>query len=568
MFPFDAFRPRLPGRRHGTPLVALLLLILGLSAVLAFEALDAARSHRATAKAALTDYASIAAWEFSRRSREALDGALFEMLYPAVKAPPVGPGQEPMSAEKLAEKVGEWPCEGCPWIDGADYHFRVDLRSGDITVWPEAPSEWMRSWLADTVQKLVKVTDAVRGEHATTLLAGPLAGRPDVIAFTVAADSAGAARVVYGLHAEFIGLETLFRDWAGTTPLLPPAIAHDKPNDSLLSIAVNTSDGRSVYRSPVSYPAMYAATDTLGERFGGLSVETALRPEAASRLVIGGLPASRVPLLMGLLVLTAAVGLAALYQLRREGELARLRDDFVSGVSHELRTPLSQIRMFAELLQLERLRSPAEQARATRIINQEARRLSHLVENVLHFSRVRRGTARLSQATVDVPALVEEIVDAFQPLAQAADVTVRSQVEPGIVASIDRAAVAQMVLNLLDNAVKYGPEGQTVTLDVRLAGDRVRIAVEDQGPGIPAAERARIWEPYRRLERDVSAAVGGSGIGLAVVQELARLHGGDIRIEDAPAGTRFVIELPNARIEETRITGEFATPTTVEGPQA
>ncbi len=108
-----------------------------------------------------------------------------------------------------------------------------------------------------------------------------------------------------------------------------------------------------------------------------------------------------------------------------------------------------------------------------------------------------------------------------------------------------------MLLNLLDNAVKYGPAGQTVTLGLTLADGRALVSVDDQGPGIPAAERERIWDRFWRLERDRGSAVAGTGIGLSVVRELVALHGGRAWAEDAPVsgpegrtGSRFVIELP------------------------
>src|SRR5205823_8566778 len=107
-------------------------------------------------------------------------------------------------------------------------------------------------------------------------------------------------------------------------------------------------------------------------------------------------PRSRLPLLAGLTVLTAALVLIAIVQLRREHELSRLRADFVSGVSHELRTPLAQIRMFSETLLLGRVRSDDERVRSLEIIDQEARRLTHLVENLLHFSRSERRLTRLA----------------------------------------------------------------------------------------------------------------------------------------------------------------------------
>ena len=104
----------------------------------------------------------------------------------------------------------------------------------------------------------------------------------------------------------------------------------------------------------------------------------------------------------------------------------------------------------------------------------------------------------------------------------------------------------QILLNLLDNAVKYGPIGQEVRVTLERSGDRklARIIVEDQGPGIPKASRAKVWEPFYRLDRDASSAVAGSGIGLSVVRELATKLGGSARIEESGQGARVVVELP------------------------
>jgi signal transduction histidine kinase len=122
---------------------------------------------------------------------------------------------------------------------------------------------------------------------------------------------------------------------------------------------------------------------------------------------------------------------------------------------------------------------------------------------------------------------------------------VKTRLDDGAVAFVDRNALRQIVLNLLDNAVKYGPPGQTVTIGARAVGDSVRFWMEDQGPGIPPDERERIFEPYHRLRRDAESAVGGSGIGLAVVHDLVTLHRGRVWAEPGTErGTRFVVELP------------------------
>jgi signal transduction histidine kinase len=267
--------------------------------------------------------------------------------------------------------------------------------------------------------------------------------------------------------------------------------------------------------------------------------------------VIGGLPGSRLPLILGLLLLAAGVGAASLVQLRRERELARLRDDFVSGVSHELRTPLAQIQMFAELLDDEKLRTDDERRRSTRILRQESRRLNHLIENVLQFSRSRRLPPRLALTEVDVGTAIADTVESFRPLADAREVELATEVAGGLTVRADAAVLRQMLVNLLDNAVKYGPRGQTVRVGARRENGVVRIRVSDEGPGVPASDRGRVWEPYHRLERDANGPVGGSGIGLAVVRELTLRQGGAVTVEDAAGGgAEFVIELPAAPATE------------------
>ncbi|HVG44814.1 MAG TPA: HAMP domain-containing sensor histidine kinase [Longimicrobium sp.] len=270
-----------------------------------------------------------------------------------------------------------------------------------------------------------------------------------------------------------------------------------------------------------------------------------LRDAAADRLLIGGMPKGRLPFLLALLALAAGLTAVALVQLRRERELARLRADFVSGVSHELRTPLAQIRMFAETLRLGRVRSEAERQRSLDIIDQEARRLSALVDNVLLFSRAERRAVTLDRQPAELASLVHDAVETFAPLAAARRVVIAERLVEGVGASVDRGAFRQMLLNLLDNAEKYGPVGQTVEVGLERAGETARVWVRDAGPGIPPRDRGRIFAPFVRLTRDAESAVAGSGIGLAVVARLAEQHGGRVRVEDADGGgARFVIDLP------------------------
>ena len=117
--------------------------------------------------------------------------------------------------------------------------------------------------------------------------------------------------------------------------------------------------------------------------------------------------------------------------------------------------------------------------------------------------------------------------------------------EPGVVARVDGDAIRQVLLNLLDNAIKYGPHGQTVIVELGKKAEIAYIAVSDQGPGVPESERERIWDGYFRLDRERDSAIAGTGIGLAVVGELLGKHNASVRVEDGErGGARFVIELP------------------------
>jgi signal transduction histidine kinase len=402
----------------------------------------------------------------------------------------------------------------------------------------------VRQWLSDTVAVHAHTQYEKKWEWADVV--GTVDGEPRIIGYVLERDTADVPCTAYGFvrpFAAFAGMSLAksLKYW----PVLPVSLTGGAPNDSLLSVTVSNLDGYPLYRTAVQYEPRYDGRFEIVAALGGLRVDVALRPETANRLVIGGLPHSRLPLLLGLLGLTAGLVFVALLQLRRESELNRLRAGFISNVSHELRTPLAQIRMFAETLLLGRVRSPDEGRRSLEIIDQEARRLTHLVENVLQFSRAERQLVRLSVVPTDLACQVQEAVESFAPLAQTRRVEVRAVCGDGCAASVDRGAFRQILLNLLDNAVKYGPAGQTVTVALACAGDRARVTVEDEGPGVPAAERARIFEPFYRLDRGGDGADTGSGIGLAVVRELVERHGGRVWVEAAArGGARFIVDLP------------------------
>ena len=200
------------------------------------------------------------------------------------------------------------------------------------------------------------------------------------------------------------------------------------PNDSILSITVLDPSGRPVFQTRGGAAASpYSAN--VDVRAGGRPHRArGDSPACASSCS----PSARFPSPVSrsssdLLTLTAAMVVLTVLQLRREHELSRLRSDFISSVSHELRTPLSQIMLFAETLNLGRVRTDEERRAATGVIVQEGRRLMHLVENILHFSRAERQMTRLGPEPLDLNHAVQEIIDDWMPLAASADVRLRDR---------------------------------------------------------------------------------------------------------------------------------------------
>ncbi len=167
--------------------------------------------------------------------------------------------------------------------------------------------------------------------------------------------------------------------------------------------------------------------------------------------------------------------------------------------------------------------------------------MSDLVDNILHASG--RESAPVRPAPLDLARLLADTTDALAPMAEAKGVSLGTHIEGPLETSVDAAALRRIIVNLADNAIKYGPTGQSVTVTLRNRGDLLDIVVDDEGPGIPRRERARVWERFSRLEHE-GRAVTGTGIGLAVVRDLAERHGGGVRLDDAPGGgARVVVTL-------------------------
>jgi signal transduction histidine kinase len=528
--------------RRGAVVAALLLLALGVAMALAIQAYNVARYSRAQADRVLRDYAALAAARVAQRSAQEL---YWYAITPILKGLQLAHQDAPQKPLPQPQSLSIMAMERPYTLQSAiRFIFRFDLKTKKLeTNGGHVPAATL-AWLPDSLLAHTR-TIYDTSWHQGAMLGQP-GGERRYLAYTVLRDKSGALRTALGFDVDPESLRPIISSAIEKFPLLPRPLTGGVQYDSMGSIIITDRFGVEVYRSAVQYKSPFMGRDTLGTDMGDFRALTTLRAEMADKLIIGGLPRSRLPLILGLLGLTAVLIGTALVQLRRESQLARLRTDFISGVSHELRTPLAQIRMFSETLVLGRVRSDDERRRSLAIIDQEARRLTHLVENLLHFSRSERQLTHVTPEPTALAPLVQEVIDGFAPLAATHGVRLSASVPDDLVVPADPGAVRQMLLNLLDNAVKYGPAGQEVRISAKRDNGKAHLWVEDRGPGIPRADRERVWERFWRLERDRDSAVAGSGIGLAVVRELATLHHGRAWIADADpgVGTRVVIELP------------------------
>ena len=263
---------------------------------------------------------------------------------------------------------------------------------------------------------------------------------------------------------------------------------------------------------------------------------------------------------LAMVTLAGAVALAGLAIVlagsMKERRLAALKSDFVANVSHELKTPLALIRMFGEMLLLERVPTPEKRRQYLQIIVSESERLTALIENVLDFAKVERGKSAYSFAPGDVGEAVGRAAEIFSHRAEREGMSVTLAIAPDLPrAMIDARALELATINLIDNAFKYAKDGGKVEIEVAAAGRALRVRVRDYGPGIDADDQGRIFERFVRGRIATEGHVRGSGIGLALVQHIAESHGGRVFVMspiEEGKGCAFVLELPVLVGEEAR----------------
>jgi two-component system phosphate regulon sensor histidine kinase PhoR len=227
--------------------------------------------------------------------------------------------------------------------------------------------------------------------------------------------------------------------------------------------------------------------------------------------------------------------------------LERLRREFVANASHELRTPVAAIVGVAETLAAGAADDPEARHSFLEILMRHGQRLSRLTADLLDIARLEAGyKPRLE--IVEIDRSVDAVLGTLQVKAEAKQITLEKRALPAeLRAAAERAAVEQILTNLVDNAIKYTPAGGRVTVSAEVRNDKVRLTVADSGPGIPPEHHARLFERFYRVDDARSRDLGGTGLGLAIVKHLALANGGDVSVEsDVGKGSRFVVALPRS----------------------
>ena len=294
--------------------------------------------------------------------------------------------------------------------------------------------------------------------------------------------------------------------------------------------------------SPLAERALPPPASELSLTVVPVGVDPVARTSTRNRIIYS--------VLLLLFYATLAVGVVYTGRvLYREARLSRMKTDFVSLIGHELRTPLTSIRMFIETLSMGRVSDPGQSQEVLELLARETARLSEMIERVLDWGRIESGRKQYHAVPTPVEALVETTLDAFKVQRLSDPPQVSCDVAPNLpLVQVDREAMAGALLNLLQNAAKYGGTPNRISVRARAEGSGVAVEVEDNGEGIPSRDRKRIFERFYRVDDLLTRKTEGSGLGLAIAKRIVEAHGGRITLRsELGHGSCFTIHLRAAK---------------------
>lgn len=253
-------------------------------------------------------------------------------------------------------------------------------------------------------------------------------------------------------------------------------------------------------------------------------------------------------LILGMALTVATAVVVSSILIAREAELARLQGEFVSRVSHDLRTPLTSIQMFVETLQLGRAKDPETTQACLDALGQETGRLLALVDRLLDWARIESARRIYEPRRCRASDVVNAALEAFEIVRIQGEIELTKDIPDGLPdIDVDAQAIVDALSNVLQNAARYSAPPRKITIGAKLVGDMVEVSVADNGPGIPANERGKIFEKFYRGTTARAMGIVGTGLGLAMVRAIVIAHRGTVRVEsNTPNGSVFILALPLA----------------------
>jgi signal transduction histidine kinase len=280
-------------------------------------------------------------------------------------------------------------------------------------------------------------------------------------------------------------------------------------------------------------------------------VSASTRPQQALMIVLA------IAMALGVFLVAGAAA--------REVRVAELKSNFVASVSHDLKTPLALIQLFAETLELGRVRTPERALEYYRIINGESKKLTRLIENILDFSRMEAGLRPYRMEPADLSESLAKVLSRMETQFAQGNFAIKTTIEPNLPRVLaDEGAAEQAIENLLANAMKYSGDAKTIEVEARKADGHIVVSVTDHGIGISRREQGRIFRKFYRVQRELGGGPQGTGLGLAIVDHTMRGHGGYVRVESEPdRGSTFSLYFPIP--SENAFHGTLATEITQTG---
>jgi signal transduction histidine kinase len=247
-------------------------------------------------------------------------------------------------------------------------------------------------------------------------------------------------------------------------------------------------------------------------------------------------------------MLAAVMGLGVFIIARaaaREVRVAEMKSNFVSSVSHDLKTPLALIQLFAETLELGRLKNTDRAQEYYRIINSEARKLTRLINNLLDFSKIEAGLRSYSRRPVNLTELTQSVLESLESQFRHNQFTVTSRLDNDVLVLIDPEAAVQAIENLISNAMKYSPEHREIIVEVDRVDGYGLVRVTDRGIGVSPRLQRKIFRKFYRIQTDAGSGPQGTGLGLAIVDHVMRSHDGFVGVDSEPGrGSTFTLHFP------------------------